>query len=76
MQLPALAYIAYVLYFGFKITGMLVYDGQVLLARYEERFYNDAVENWLYDSVSNEFVRFPAHTAQLRERLPEDSGLG
>jgi hypothetical protein len=50
MQLSAMAYIAYVLYFGFKVTGMLVYDGQILLARYEERFYSEADEQRSMDS--------------------------
>src|SRR5215475_335497 len=75
MQLSAMAYIAYVLYFGYKVTGMLVYDLQILLARYEERFYSEADEDWLYDTVSEQFVTFPAHISKLRERLPEDSGL-
>ena len=75
MQLSAMAYIAYVLYFGFKITGMLVYDGQILLARYEERFYSEATENWLYDTISKQFVTFPAHISVLRGLLPEDSSL-
>ena len=76
MQLPAMAYIGYVLYFGFKVTGMLVYDGSILLARYEERFDSQAGENSLYDIVSKQFVTFPAHIDRLRERLPDDSGLG
>jgi|SRR5262245_16468248 len=75
MQLSAMAYIAYVLYFGLKVSGMLVYDGQTLLARYEERFYSEANENWLYDTISKQFVTFPTHTSILRGLLPEDSGL-
>ena len=75
MQLSAMAYIAYVLFFGFKVTGMLVYDGQTLLARYEERFYSEANENWLYDTISKQFVTFPTHFSVLRGLLPEDSSL-
>jgi len=76
MQLPAMAYIAYALCFGFEVAGMLVYDGQSLLARYEQRHHNEPGENSLYDTVSNEFVEFPKHLDTLRRRLPEGSGLG
>ena len=75
MQLSAMAYIAYILYFGFKITGMLVYDGQILLARYEEQVDSEAGENWLYDTTSKQFVTFPEHIDKLRKRVPKGSGL-
>ena len=53
----------------------LVYDGQTLLARYEERFYNEANANWLYDTISKQFMTFPAHISVLRGLLPEYSSL-
>ena len=72
LQIPAMAYMAYVLYFGMEVEGMLVYDGQFLLARYEGRFDPKFKEDGLYDLLSNDFVRFPSHLEILRNRLPED----
>ena len=65
IQVPAVAFIAKVLYGGLKITGMLVYDIQKLLARYEERFNPKSEENELFDLVSNKFVIFPQHSVDL-----------
>jgi hypothetical protein len=70
MQLPALALMACALYRRLQITGMLVYDVQVLLARYEERLDSELNETGLFDVVSAEFVRFPAHLETLNRRSP------
>ena len=73
MQLPAIALMAYALYRRLKITGMLVYDVQILLARYEERFDSELNEAELFDVVSGEFIRFPAHLDALNRRLQESA---
>jgi hypothetical protein len=70
LQVPAMAYMAYVLYWGCRIKGMLVYDGQILLARYEKRL-DEIAGAALYDTVSNEFINFPFHLDSLGKRLPE-----
>jgi hypothetical protein len=71
MQLPAMALIAYALRCACGVGGMLVFDGQVLLARYEERHDSKAGANRLFDTVSNEFVIFPHHLNMLEQRVPE-----
>jgi hypothetical protein len=72
MQIPAMAFIAYALRFRSHIAGMLVFDGQVLLARYEERLDPDDGEANLYDTISDQFVKFPSHLSTLMNRIPED----
>jgi hypothetical protein len=73
IQIPAMA--SMVLAFGFhsQVTGMLVFDGQILLARYEKRVHPELCEERLYDLVSDEFVAFPCHLSALATRLPKDS---
>ncbi len=73
IQLPAIALIVYTLHYRMKITGMLVYDVQILLAKYEERLNteNDSLE--IYDTISLEFVSFPAHFETLKKRLPKSA---
>jgi hypothetical protein len=70
-QLPAMALVAYTLYRRMKITGMLVYDVQTLLAKYEDRLEPKGETPELYDTVSKGFVSFPAHFKTLQKRLPE-----
>ena len=72
IQIPAMISVAYVLYLQLHITGMLVFDGQLLLASYEERLDPESGEDSLYDTVSDKFVRFPSHLMALVSRLPED----
>lgn len=72
MQVPAMAFIAYALFRRMGIAGMLVYDGQSLLARYEVRVENGLDE--LFDAVSNTTVRFPDHLQSLIGSLPEYRG--
>lgn len=51
IQVSAAAFIAKVLYRKMKITGMLVYDVQKLLAKYEKRSNLITEENDLFDLV-------------------------
>lgn len=71
LQLPAIALVAHTLYCRMKITGMLVYDVQTLLARYEERLEAEDNTPEIYDVVSGEFVSFPKHFETLQRRLSE-----
>lgn len=71
-QLPVVLSAIYILHRRFGITGMLVYDVQILLANYEERQGN---EDWseLFDTVSETaFVRFADHMSAVQKRLPDD----
>lgn len=71
IQIPAMLTVVYALYRSLGITGMLVYDTQRLLARYEERQFPDG--RCLYDSVSvTVFLEFSNHLRQIEQRLPED----
>ena len=71
IQIPTMVSIAYVLCLDLHITGMLVFDGQILLARYEERLDPELNENCVYDVVSEEYVSIPAHLGTLLNRLPD-----
>lgn len=71
MQLPAIALVTYTLYRRMNIVGMLVYDVQILRARFEERLNTEDNSLEIYDTVSAEFVNFPAHFETLGKRLPE-----
>lgn len=71
IQIPAMVSIVYALFCS-HVTGMLVFDGQVLLARYEERLDSKFGEACLYDVLSDKFVRFPTHLSTLVNRLPEE----
>ena len=65
IQLFTMASLVYALYRRLAITdGILVFDVQVLLARYEQRSLS-AGERGLYDTVSGEFVSFPHHPISL-----------
>lgn len=72
IQIPAMVSIVYSLRLDSHITGMLVFDGDTLLARYEERLDPEFAEERLYDAVSDTFVRFPYHLSTLASRLPEE----
>jgi hypothetical protein len=67
MQIPALVLIAYALFRRMGIAGMLVYDVQILLARYEIRVEDGLDE--LFDLVSNKVVPFPDHFESLSSHL-------
>ena len=73
VQLPAIAMIIYVLFRRMNVTGMLVYDVQIVLARYEARSVSAGGAAYLYDVLSNEFVSFPEHLAALQARTPNGS---
>ena len=70
MQAPAMVLIARALFYRMNIRGMLVYDMQHLLARYEERLdlKGSGCEE-MFDSVSGEFVTLPRHFNNLDDRL-------
>lgn len=71
IQLPAIAAVVYALYRRLSITGILVFDLQILIARYEERDIPDWGKG-LYDVVSdNPFVGFGAHLRLLEQRMPD-----
>ena len=63
MQVPAMAFMAYALFRRMGSAGMLVYDVQTLLARYEVRAEDGFDE--LFDLVSNRVVSFPDHVQRL-----------
>ncbi len=72
IQLPAIAMVVYGLHRQLSLTGILVFDVQILLARYEEREVEDCGLR-LYDLVSDTpFVSFASHLNVLTRRLPED----
>jgi hypothetical protein len=71
VQLPAMALLIYALHRWYAITGILVYAGQVLLARYEERDTLDYGKR-LYDSLSGmAFIKLSDHLAILKGQFPE-----
>jgi hypothetical protein len=49
-------------------AGMLVYDCQVLLARYIEKQY--AGKSGIYDEVGQKLVSFPEHITDIYSRIP------
>lgn len=70
IQVPAIVLIAYTLFYRLNIKGMLVYDVQHLLARYEERLdFKGSGGEEMFDSVSGEFVSLPRHFKNLDDRL-------
>ena len=76
IQIPAMVSIAYVLCVDTGITGMLVLDGQILLARYEERIESTSQHSYVYDKVSERLVRFPEHYHALERVIPEGWSYG
>ncbi len=69
MQVSAIALVIYTLFSRMGITGMLVYNVQLLLAKYEKRTMPESDVIGLFDTVSNEFVSFPKHFLALQEHL-------
>ena len=74
VQIPAMTVIAYSLFRRLGIAGMLVFDGQTLLARYDQRINSELDYPELFDLVSSEAVTFPRHFNVLSKRAPEDFG--
>jgi hypothetical protein len=68
-QLTTMLSIVYALYRRLQITGMLVFDLQKILARYEIRL-NEHQQSLLFDRVSNQWVRFPEHFTHVAARIP------
>lgn len=72
IQLPAILLVIYALHRWLGITGMLVYDVQILLARYVEREIDGAGRR-LFDVISSTpFLSFQAHLDIVKRRLPDD----
>lgn len=69
IQIPAIALVIYTLFSRMGITGMLVYDVQLLLAKYEERILSETGQKGLFDVISNESISFPKHFVMLQEYL-------
>jgi hypothetical protein len=70
MQIPATVLIAQALFIQIALKGMLVYDVQHLLARYEGRLdVKGSGTEEMFDVVSGEFVALPRHLDVLINRL-------
>ena len=70
LQIPAMVLIAHVLFYRMNVVGMLVYDMQHLLARYEQRLdLMGSGSEEMFDVVSGEFVTLPEHFLKLDDRL-------
>src|SRR5690349_928008 len=67
LQLMTMTSLVYAGYRRLKITGMLVFDVQTLLARYEARSSEGSPR--LFDVVSDRYVAFPEHWRDLARRL-------
>jgi hypothetical protein len=68
--LPLTVLVAYLLYCRLDIkNGLLTFDVQLLVARYEERL-SDGFQ-YLFDTVSNKPVEFPQHFVDIQSRIPE-----
>ena len=69
-QVPAMVLIANTLYRRMNLKGMLVYDMQHLLARYEDHLdLKGSGTETMFDTVSGECVMFPEHLVALDKRL-------
>lgn len=69
MQIPVMIYIAYCIYRRMGLLGLLVFDGQLVLARYEEKFNRQIDAPDLYDSEASEFVDAPHYVDALSSRI-------
>ena len=71
IQLPAVIAVVYALHRAHRITGILVFDHGILLARYEEQDIPEYGRG-LFDYVSGmPFIDFPAHLIEVARRLPD-----
>ncbi len=69
MQALIVASIAFLLYRRMQISeGILVYDVQRLIARYEERAVSPETRS-LFDNNSNKFVELPQHLVDIDKLL-------
>jgi hypothetical protein len=64
-------YAAYALRCAKGIGGMLVFDGQLLLARYEQRHDSQVGDDRLFDTLSDQFVVLPDHLNVLEKYLTD-----
>jgi hypothetical protein len=70
LQIPAMALIARTLFYRMNVVGMLVYDMQHLLARYEPRLdLKGSGSEEMFDAVLGEFVTLPDYFLKLHDRL-------
>lgn len=70
IQIPAMVLIAYALYYRMNLKGMLVYNMQHLLARYEDNLdVRGSGTDEMFDGVSGEFVMFSRHLENLSNHL-------
>jgi len=69
MQIPVMIFIAYCIYRRMELIGLLVFDGQIVLARYEERFNKQIDAPDLYDLEAGEFVDAPHYVDALLSRI-------
>jgi hypothetical protein len=71
MQMPVMVFLVFALFKRLRITGLLVYNVQIILARYEERSISENSDSELFDSVSNRRVIIPEHIADVAQRMPQ-----
>ena len=65
MKVPLMAELAYLLFLRLGVNvGLLVFNLQTLLARYEIKVFEDGYED-LYDSISKKRVVFPEHFVDI-----------
>jgi hypothetical protein len=69
MQIPVMIYIAYCIYRRLGLIGLLVFNGQIVLARYEEQFNQQIDALDLYDLQAGEFVDAPHYIDALSSRI-------
>jgi hypothetical protein len=69
LQVAVMVAMPYLLYRRYGITGMLVFEQQHLIARYETRLTSDG-QAVLFDSVSATFVDLPHHWRAVSSRFP------
>jgi len=71
IQMEVMALIAYFLHDTLEIDrGMLTYDVQIVVARYEPR-----AEGW-HDLVGDKRVTYPEHLIDLKARVDDPAGSG
>ncbi len=68
-----MAFMVYALYKRTGITGMLVFDAQILLEKYREEINPETNTASLFGEVSERFINYPRHINDLMKRMPENS---
>mgnify|MGYP001384856434 CR=1 FL=1 len=70
MRMPVMIYLVYVLCKRLKVTGLLVYDVQTVLARYEDHPVDGSSDSEPFDAVSKRRVVLPEHIAVVARKMP------